>query len=289
MIYAYWWKRFRNFGDVLNPWILRVLSGQRVQWSNSPHKPVLIAVGSVVQSAHPGWTVWGSGCISGQAPIPRGLSLCAVRGPRTLERLVQNGYPRNVPLGDPALLLPILSPPRRCASFDWGILPHFIDYPALRWILFSQIVRLLLARGLPSRQRVLLINPLSEPQLVLRQIQCCAKIASSSLHGLIVADAYGIPNVWFTVHANLLKTICLRHTTFQHDPFKYHDYFASVQRDTVAPIPVAAPLPWEAFEEEVKRWSPVRWQPTPLLATFPVKSKTWDVLIQQANAYYARK
>ena len=50
----------------------------------------------------------------------------------------------------------------------------------------------------------------------------CEMTASSSLHGLIVSDAYHVPNVW----------ICLNSETGGGE-FKFKDYYAGVQRDFI--------------------------------------------------------
>jgi len=50
-------------------------------------------------------------------------------------------------------------------------------------------------------------------------------ILSSSLHGLIVADSYGIPNAWVRFSDNI-----------SGGSFKYLDYFASVGRDVQEPV-----------------------------------------------------
>jgi hypothetical protein len=46
---------------------------------------------------------------------------------------------------------------------------------------------------IPNGFRIKVINPLDEPLTVLRDIGACLKIVTSSLHGMIVADAFGIP------------------------------------------------------------------------------------------------
>jgi hypothetical protein len=48
---------------------------------------------------------------------------------------------------------------------------------------------------------------------VVREIAACAAVLTTSLHGLIVADAYGIPAVWSTLAPDLIG-----------GTFKFHDY-----------------------------------------------------------------
>ena len=60
---------------------------------------------------------------------------------------------------------------------------------------------------------------------VVREIASCRYVLSSSLHGLIVADSYGIPNTW------------LHPTQIHKTPkFKFYDYALSVHRDLPQPV-----------------------------------------------------
>jgi len=59
---------------------------------------------------------------------------------------------------------------------------------------------------------------------VVKAITECEVIAASALHGLVVADAYGIPSIWLELSGKLLG-----------GDFKFLDYFQSVGRHDVAP------------------------------------------------------
>jgi len=272
VIESYWWRTVPNFGDGISPHLVRWLSGQPVRWSRAAGRPVLAAVGSVVQSCHPGWHIWGSGLIAGDVRIPAGLTVHAVRGPRTRAALASCGYPADVPLGDPALLLPLLFPGRSEPVYDWGIIPHYIDYPLLALILFAERLRPRPA----ERRRVILINPCCSPPAYIRRLTACRRVAASSLHGLVAADAYGIPNAWFATGRNPLKDFCLSRTTFVHDDFKYFDYLESVGRLDATGTLVQRRIPWDELEEQARRWSRIAWDPLPLLESFPWKSSGWE-------------
>ena len=60
---------------------------------------------------------------------------------------------------------------------------------------------------------------------VIDQVNSCERILSSSLHGLIVSDAYQVPNCWIELSGNISGGY-----------FKFHDYASSVGRDFVNPI-----------------------------------------------------
>ncbi|MGR4383081.1 polysaccharide pyruvyl transferase family protein [Escherichia coli] len=51
---------------------------------------------------------------------------------------------------------------------------------------------------------------------VLNQMLSCEQIISTSLHGVIVGHAYGIPTIW------------IKHNDIDTDGFKFKDYFDSV-------------------------------------------------------------
>ena len=89
--------------------------------------------------------------------------------------------------------------------YDIGIVPHICDLsdPACRQ----------LADSYPNS---ILINVKDEPLAVVKQIAQCRTVLSSSLHGLIVADSFHIPN---------------RHLVFSDRPlgdgYKFDDYYSA--------------------------------------------------------------
>jgi hypothetical protein len=56
-----------------------------------------------------------------------------------------------------------------------------------------------------------------EPEAVFRDVAACESILSSSLHGLITADSFGIPSAWIELSSKVLG-----------DGFKFRDYFSSI-------------------------------------------------------------
>lgn len=172
-IYAYWWRPKRapwNFGDELGAIILRKL-GYKVRRVSFAKADVLLT-GTMLDPAevkNPNATIIGTG--SGHThTAEHNFNVLAVRG-----RLTANNLNVDVPLGDLGLLASRLWQ-RQPAKYNIGVVRHYVDdneYP------FADIV-------------IDATEPVDE---VIKKISSCRVILSSSLHGIIVADSYGIPNM----------------------------------------------------------------------------------------------
>ncbi len=88
----------------------------------------------------------------------------------------------NVALGDPALLLPLFFPQQKKDLYDVGVILHYVDVE-------SDCIK-----NIKISSKVIFIDIRAAPDKIIEMVCSCSCILSSSLHGLIVADAYGIPN-----------------------------------------------------------------------------------------------
>ncbi|MDZ7736266.1 MAG: polysaccharide pyruvyl transferase family protein [Gammaproteobacteria bacterium] len=202
----------RNWGDALNPVLAKWLSGKRVIHSRYISKrlddTVHMAVGSILHTLHsPNTVVWGTGFIDSRhelKAVPREVR--AVRGPLTRRKLVDMGVACPEVYGDPALLVPFLYRPAVKKKRQLGvILNHMERTPGII--------------GRFHGSGVHLIDMNAGIRRVVDEALSCSMIASSSLHGVILADAYGIPNVWLKLSDRPVG-----------DDFKYRDYLASAGR-----------------------------------------------------------
>jgi len=206
-----WWPRGPkpgNFGDILTPLFLEKFFDYKSRYSAPPFtKDTLLGVGSIIGKANEYCTVWGSGLMKSNAILHPDARYLAVRGPRTYHRLKELNIPAPDVFGDPALLLPKLfsGPKLRKTPYDYGIFAHYVDTDQItQWY--------------PNDPNVLIINPLnSNPFIVAKQVLKCKRIISSSLHGIIVSHAYGIPAVWVK-HSDKLNG----------DGVKFHDHYEAV-------------------------------------------------------------
>jgi hypothetical protein len=224
----FWWKAVPNFGDALSALVVAHVSGRPVTHAG-PGACELFAAGSILQVARrkldtprpdgvKPW-IWGSGLL---APIKgdflANANVAILRGPVTAALLgVQTDR-----FGDPGLLVPeaLGATPTRIDRI--GVVPHHtqLDDPAVAALLASDPV-------------FELIDVRDDATSVCRQIAACRHVVSSSLHGLVVADAYGVASTWADPGTQ--------------SRLKYIDYAASIGRD------MAAPVAWADVPAAVRR------------------------------------
>jgi len=217
-ICGYWWHGTPNFGDVLSPLVLRWISGCAVlNIEDLPRYrgPVYLTIGSILDGvAIKNAVIWGSGFISSQgrmATEPR--QVLAVRGPLTRQNLLDQGVKCPEVYGDPGLLVRRMFDPTLSREFEYGVVPHFKD---------KGLIPPLLVRN----EDVNLIDVQSKPAEFIRELCRCKRILSSSLHGLITADAFGIPSAQFSLSDRISGG----------GSFKFMDYYESVGREPVPPF-----------------------------------------------------
>lgn len=216
---AFWFDDANNFGDVITPQLLKWLGAQSVVKIDTEYYSFenYLTIGSILSLSNKKSIVWGSGFISENSIFKYGKpkKILAVRGPLTRNRVLELGVDCPKVYGDPALLLPRFYMSKDIKkSYKLGIIPHYSDKNN-RW-LKDKISEDILIIDVQNKDVFEFID----------QINSCEKIASSSLHGIIVADAYGVPSVWLEFSELMGKT------------FKFLDYFKSVGRSDKLPIKI---------------------------------------------------
>jgi pyruvyltransferase len=221
-------RPMRNFGDLLGPVIVRELVAQ-LGLGVARERRRLLAVGSVMHFGRPGDVVWGAGRNAKAGAPPSGLDVRAVRGPRTAD-----DHPGAIVGGDPALLL-------------GGVRPDLIVDPARRSGV-AIVPNLNELAAVTDRRGIL--SPRAPLARVVRTIARSTLVVGSSLHGVIVAEALGVP-------ARAVRAV-------EEPAFKYEDYYLATGRD---PDDVVA----GSVEEALERGGALgpRWDPHPLLTAFP--------------------
>ena len=210
LIKVHWGRGLNNFGDCLSPDILKYY-GLTPVYVSSDEKADLILAGSILQwldKNYSGYIV-GTGGDDVEYNFPN-AQILAVRGKYTLRNIAHVSN-ENIILADPGLLVSIVFPEKVEQIYDMGIIPHFVDWNTDRMRKWNHMFK--------NNKKVLFINPLRPPKDVIKEIKSCRCIVSSSLHGLIVADAYHIPNVRFVDRMTM--------PTSFYD-YKFDDYYSSI-------------------------------------------------------------
>lgn len=231
-----WSSRINNFGDLLGPVVVQQFR-EALNLKRARGHRRLLTVGSILRLARTNDVVWGTGAngksLDEKMPFSS-LDVRAVRGPLTREFLLAKGVSCPAVFGDPALLLGHMWPramfigDRRNVT----ILPNLHD----------------LKKYDTGDSRVV------DPRWPLSRVLACIArsdfVVGSSLHAIVMADAWGIP-------ARLIRSS-------SEPDFKYLDYFLGSGRDRAPEIAddLAHALRLGPHDE-------LRWDATPLIEAFP--------------------
>jgi len=220
----------KNFGDGMNWFVFKHFIP-----TNGPHQnhhiifqqprvtrqketePCLFGVGSIIGAIPHDKeydVICGSGFISDKGPVEAVKEIISVRGPRTRQRFLDAGIHCPAIYGDLGLLMCRLAPPFASISkkYKVGLVPHYLDYK-LPTVLNA------ISRNAGTWTNIDILQA-DAPYNFLRELQECDLILSSSLHGIIIADSYGIPAHHIVLSDNVVG-----------GEFKFRDYYESVGRD----------------------------------------------------------
>ena len=212
-VLAAYYSDIPNMGDQLNPLIIDRLFGYAVV-RGSLERAEAFVLGSCLgklsnRKNRQRVSVWGTGFISYDDAEPSAdlnVDYRAVRGNLTKRRIESRlGKKLNIPVADPGLLSSLLLDAPVDKEYELGIIAHYRERKDPR---FAQLKSL--------AKSVLMIDVLDPPLSVIRKIASCRRILSSSLHGLIISDSLGIPNLHIKVTDDL-----------RGDGFKFDDYYSA--------------------------------------------------------------
>lgn len=228
MSYKIMYPQIPNMGDLLNKDMLEDLFNIKVVRKNLINCN-LIAIGSALDHImYSEYTkirakqiiehlindnvhIWASGFIRGNPQkdlgiIYRHVHIHALRGKLTLKRMENRlGKKLDVPTGDGGLLAQNWIGRYPEKEYEVGIIPHFKeqDHPTVKKLLSNY-------------ENSTLIDLTENPKSVVEKIGKCNYVISSSLHGMIVADSFHIPNMHITLTNDMFG-----------DGNKYNDYLSA--------------------------------------------------------------
>lgn len=161
--------------------------------------------------------IWGTGLMhqyDDEQAFVRPVKIHALRGALTQKKVEEMlGKKCRCALGDPGLLAPLLLKKVPKKKWNVGIIPHYVDAE-----------NPIIAEVKQHYPNSVIVNVKDKPYKVLRQIAKCKTVLSTSLHGLIIADSFHIPNQWCVCSDKILGS-----------GFKYKDYYSAF-RVTVEPL-----------------------------------------------------
>lgn len=213
-----WWhiryeQKEQNLGDMLSEVVvhnmcerLNIDKDKRV--GRTKH---LYAIGSILYFENQDATVWGTGCLCDldktmnniiHQKYMRTLDVRMVRGPKTQESLNKLGIKCPSIYGDPAMLMPLFYTPNGKKCNKTVVISHFKDK--------------IVTNG--GKDEIVYTNMVcSEWRDKIDLIASARCVISSSLHGVILAESYGVPAVVLQPKA-------------QKNIFKYEDYYYGTGR-----------------------------------------------------------
>lgn len=204
----------RNWGDQLNVKLAKKMNmnvgfldidvRKKIHASEESYTPLteILMIGSIAHHCSNISEIYGSGVIDPKIKLqfkPRIIH--ALRGPLTRSYFLSHDVSCPEVYGDPALLMPRYFDVKTPKKYSVGVIMHNDHHKSFS-IKGDNIRMISLRWGFHK---------------VLEEILSCEKIISSSLHGLIVSDAYGIPNLRLITDNPL-----------HGGDFKFDDYYMSL-------------------------------------------------------------
>ncbi|MCL2038751.1 polysaccharide pyruvyl transferase family protein [Candidatus Saccharibacteria bacterium] len=208
---VFWYRPSRfsiNFGDEITAVLFEHynLNAKRVRYNEAE----LFSTGTIL-----GWQkinkaiILGSGMDSHakyrpEAKVGGGVVFYGLRGKNTAKLV--GVAPKNITLGDPGLMMArVVKKP--AAKYRIGVVPNSVDWAAAKKLYGKLPVKMI------NPSRTLFMGAKRQTRKVVKEIASCEMILSSSLHGNVIADAYGIPNAHITLGKKVSEE-------------KFRDYFS---------------------------------------------------------------
>lgn len=235
-----WWSESENLGDylatVIYSWMLeRAGIEQNNKITQTSH---LLTVGSILGMGNFDAVVWGSGIHTKETMANvfqrrknRRYDIRLVRGPVTRTILLSAGYSCPKKYGDPAILMPRIYNVDIHKKYKVSLIEHISK------------------KNFPKRHGINYINIATRDyKTFIDEIRASEYIISSSLHGIILAETYGVPAVFLAAGMN-------------NEKMKFYDWYLSTGRtgikyasnieEALSMTPMKLPLNINEMQEDV--------------------------------------
>lgn len=281
---------FANLGDALSPIIVSALSGLPIVHRNfESWKPRLACVGTIGHGFKNGVVhFWGTGIDPRKNPIDPSLGpyrkppktafhVHALRGPFTARTFRNQDIEVPEVYGDPVWFLPALIKPAAEKRYELGVVVHLSELTELSdtAVVKETLVRYKLPPSLSDTVHI--ITTLTQPNFPaleqkVQEITACKRIVSTSLHGLVIAETYGIPCMLFRSLGDGAALAKLDEDKERVD-LRVRDFYsgAGVKQLFVYGQRRSHSTNWEEVMAAIDtHWKPLEWLPEPFLEAFPL-------------------
>lgn len=202
IVYSHY-ARVNNFGDMFNKDLIRSFGAQLI-FVPTYKKSEAALTGSILGTYLRDFTgyVLGAGFIVDRYNRKgNNWKVKIIRGPLSAK---QCGVTENVVFADPGILASQIYSNSVSKKYKLGIIPHSRDVSIFKKLQFDENIKF--------------IHPRRKPAAVAKDITNCEYIASSSLHGLIFADAFRVPNIHLKFSDNVIGGL-----------HKFEDYYQGME------------------------------------------------------------
>lgn len=295
---------YTNLGDALSAVVVASIAGLPVCLANFDENcERLVAVGTIGHHLRNGIVhFWGTGLDAKRNAVESPLEIYvrppmtefrvhAMRGKFSAQALRDNGIDAPPVYGDPVWFLPRLFPRPSKPDTELGVIVHISELtaPNAEATVRANLRRYEIPPELASSIRI--INTYTEPTLAglrakVLEIASCKRILSTSLHGMVIAETYGIPCSWFATYAGGDRRLAINELEGERIDHRIRDFYSGVERESVLAYcqDRREPTDWtSALRHLDTGWEPLSYDGEALFEAFPLPravrfaDNTWPV------------
>ena len=208
-------NKFSNYGDVLTPYIFNKYD---INLNYTDNNPKIYGIGSLLHMIDDnyGGYIWSTGFMYPTKFLDFKNNPLCVRG-----KLSKNQFKNdtsNTYLGDGGLILERIYKPKVHKKYKLGIFPNYCDIVNMKDDPIEKF-------DILKRDDVLFIDPRDYIETVIKNVNSCENIITSSLHGAVTCDSYNINHGIFCARETKIAIhVC-------QGSFKFRDYYSTFDMD----------------------------------------------------------